>query len=169
MARNVSDQVSVSDTTRGICALIPAAGRSRRMGRPKLLLPLGERRVIDWLLDALQTAGLQHVFLLARRDDTNLVAAVRDRMTMIVQPVADPPDMRTSVEHLLEKAYAKIRPRPDDGWMLIPADHPVLRPELVATLCRAWQECDADVLVPEYEGRRGHPTLFRWSLAERVP
>ncbi|QDU38716.1 molybdopterin-guanine dinucleotide biosynthesis protein MobA [Maioricimonas rarisocia] len=162
------DQEPDDETAREICALIPAAGRSRRMGRPKLLLPLGDRRVIDWLLDALRTADLYDVFLLARMDDADLVEAVLDRVTMTVQPAADPPDMRTSVKYLLDEARDKLWPRPDDGWMLVPADHPVLKPELLATLCKAWQTCEADVLVPEYEGRRGHPTIFRWSLAERV-
>lgn len=138
------------------------------MGRPKLLLPLGERRVIDRLLDALQNAGIRRLFLLARMDDVELVDAVQDRTMMIVQPVEDPPDMRTSVEHLLDEAYDRLHPEPDDGWMLIPADHPVLSESLVRTMRQAWQSCSSDVLVPEYDGCRGHPTIFRWSLAGRV-
>ncbi|MEW4531066.1 nucleotidyltransferase family protein [Maioricimonas sp. JC845] len=168
MSRIESDHEPDTGNAREICALIPAAGRSRRMGRPKLLLPLGERKVIDWLLDALQNAGMRHVSLLARMDDVELVDAVQDRTMMIVQPVEDPPDMRTSVEHLLDEAYDRLHPEPDDGWMLIPADHPVLSETLIRMMCRAWQSCTADILLPEYDGRRGHPTIFRWSLAGRV-
>ena len=33
-------------------AVVPAAGRSRRMGRPKLLLPWGESTIIQQVLGA---------------------------------------------------------------------------------------------------------------------
>ena len=39
-------------------ALIPAAGRSRRMGRPKLALPLAGRSVLEHVVGALQQAGV---------------------------------------------------------------------------------------------------------------
>ena len=34
-----------------ICAMILAAGESRRMGAPKLLLPLGEKTIIETVVD----------------------------------------------------------------------------------------------------------------------
>ena len=36
-----------------IVAIVPAAGRSQRMGRPKLLLPLGARPVVEHVLRAI--------------------------------------------------------------------------------------------------------------------
>ena len=34
-----------------ICALVLAAGESKRMGTPKLLLPFGEKTIIEHILD----------------------------------------------------------------------------------------------------------------------
>ena len=39
-----------------IYAVVPAAGRSSRMGRPKLSLPLGERTVLEQVILALRKA-----------------------------------------------------------------------------------------------------------------
>ena len=41
-----------------IYGLIPAAGKSSRMGRPKLSLMLGERTVLTHVLDSLREGGV---------------------------------------------------------------------------------------------------------------
>jgi CTP:molybdopterin cytidylyltransferase MocA len=46
-------------------AVVPAAGRSRRMGRPKLLLPWGETTVIGATVAALHGGGIAEVVLVA--------------------------------------------------------------------------------------------------------
>src|SRR5205085_2342731 len=46
-----------------IAALLPAAGHSRRMGRPKLLLPLGGRTVLDWTVAARVASPDKTVFV----------------------------------------------------------------------------------------------------------
>ena len=59
-------------------------------------------------------------------------------------------------------------PTPCDGWVLVPADHPTLNPLLVRDLIAAWSACPSQIVVPVYDGQRGHPTIFPWSLAEEV-
>src|SRR5262249_1500397 len=44
-----------------IFAVVPAAGHSPRMGRPKLALPLAGRTVIELLVEALRSGGCAHV------------------------------------------------------------------------------------------------------------
>src|SRR4051812_46993340 len=44
-------------------ALIPAAGLSQRMGRPKLLLPLGGRPVLEHVVSALRAGGAAEVLV----------------------------------------------------------------------------------------------------------
>src|SRR5947209_7421016 len=39
-------------------AVIPAGGKSARMGRCKLALPLGDRTVLTWLLKSLAAGGV---------------------------------------------------------------------------------------------------------------
>lgn len=153
---------------RRLFAVIPAAGLSRRMGRPKLLLELGGQTVIRRLLDALQQAGVAERIVVCRKDDAALQAEVAAAGATAVTPDVDPADMRTSVEHALAYLQSRCQPRPDDGWLLSPADHPVLNAAVVGDLVQRQAESDAAILVPTCDGKRGHPTLFRWSLAERV-
>lgn len=44
------------------------------------------------------------------------------------------------------------------GWLVLPADLPLIAPQTLMFLARA--DSVADVLVPEYQGKRGHPVRF---------
>ena len=48
-----------------IAAIVPAAGRSERMGRPKLILPIGGATVIARVVAALRQGGAEPVVVVA--------------------------------------------------------------------------------------------------------
>lgn len=149
-----------------IVAIVPAAGRSRRMGQPKLLLKLGEKTVIARVVETLREAGISKIVVVVRLDDTALAEEVERAGADLVQPETAPPDMRTSVE----VAMATLQKQAEawDGWMLIPADHPTLDSSVVRQLIADWAADFTRIAVPTWEGRRGHPTLFPWSTATEV-
>ena len=76
--------------------------------------------------------------------------------------------MRSSVEHALAELGRRESPSADDGWMLVPADHPVLSAVVLDTLIEHWNRRQCLIMVPTFDGRRGHPTFFRWKLADEV-
>jgi len=164
--RGTSSQDSVS---RRLFAIIPAAGLARRMGRPKLLMPLGGRTVITRLLDLLDRPDMTERVVVMRRADDALYDEVSRSGATIVRPETDPPDMRASVSHAIAETERLFRPRADDGWMLLPADHPMLEPRVLDRLIERWQTGDSNILVPRHRSRRGHPTFFRWKLVEEIP
>jgi molybdenum cofactor cytidylyltransferase len=137
------------------------------MGRPKLLLPLGTSTVIGRLLEVLSAADIE-AFVLVRPDDEALRAEATRCGAVVVQPESPPPEMRISVEHLLRAIDEQHSPRPGDGWLLIPGDHPLLSPETLRQLLGAWRESPTQIVLPTCGGRRGHPTLLPWSLAAAV-
>jgi molybdenum cofactor cytidylyltransferase len=161
-----------------IHAVIPAAGLSRRMGRPKLVLNLGGQSVIARLLNALNCDAVTSTTIVYRKSDSELHEEIQRAISShklnaasisAIQPDLDPPDMRASVQIALDKIRSSYKPQDNDGWLLIPADHPILESETLAELIAAWNEKQPDVLVPSHAGRGGHPTFFRWSLASTVP
>lgn len=138
------------------------------MGRPKLTLPLGGRSVIRRLLEALSLPAIVERIVVMRREDEELFAEVSQTSTVIVRPRTDPSDMCRSVEHALDYIRENCSPADDDGWLLSPADHPVLKRDVLQALIDRWRESPARILVPTCAGRRGHPALFCWSLADAV-
>lgn len=146
-------------------AILPAAGHSRRMGAAKLLLPLGEATVIDRVLASWRQSAVDHVLVVVRQADQLLAARCTAAGVLVVQPDRDPPDMKSSVAEGLAVLARRFGPEPQDRWLLSPADTPRLSTELIDHVREAAHKT---ICVPVFNGRRGHPVSFAWSLADEV-
>ncbi|MBS0266535.1 MAG: nucleotidyltransferase family protein [Planctomycetes bacterium] len=149
-------------------AVVPAAGYSRRMGRPKLLLPYGGSTVVGQMLAVLSRPEITQTLVVIRPDDAPLKQAVVQAGACPLQPATDPPEMRHSVEIALREIESRWAPAPDDGWILIPADHPLLEPQILDRLLAIWPTARNQIIVPTCLGRRGHPTILPWAFAAEV-
>lgn len=149
-------------------AVIPAAGLSLRMGRPKLLLPLGGMTVIARLLAALARPEIVAIAVVIRRDDVALREEVERHGGWAVTPDDDPPDMRASVECGLRAIQDRFQPQPVDGWLMLPADHPVLDYDALTKLIVRWTAQRPRFLRPVHAGRNGHPLIARWDVVPEI-
>lgn len=152
-----------------IAAIVPAAGRSERMGRPKLLLPIDGVIVIARVIDALRQGGADPVIVVvppAEVPGAAALAAAAERAGACVV-VADPPppDMRASVERGLDR-LAQLSGS-HSTLLLVPGDSPGIDAPLVARIIARAGEEPHSIIVPSSRGRRGHPiALPRSVLAE---
>ena len=151
-----------------IHAIIPAAGQSRRMGQPKLLLKIGGETVIERLLRELDQSTMTSVSVLVRANDQPLQDEVLRCHAEVIVPEENPAEMRDSVELLLEHLRKTKSPTDHDGWLLIPADHPIVEPHLLDRLVASWLQSPEKIVVPIHLGRRGHPTIFPWAVANQL-
>ncbi len=141
-------------------ALIPAAGQSRRMGEPKLLLPLGDKTVLEHVLAALREAGVAQLLVVVGPEGERLEAVAATAGARVLRLREQTEDMRATCVQGLAWLEANCGPGPDDGWLLVPADHPTLSGELVRAVLGA--AAGAEVVVPVFQGKRGHPVWLRW-------
>lgn len=148
---------------RPLFAVVPAAGKSTRMGRPKLSLPLGDRTILELVVAALREGGVEHVLVVVGPHVPELVPLAERAGAHVLLLSAETPDMRATVEAGLRWLEDRFHPSPDDAWLLVPADHPTLDADVVRGL-RAARAANRDrsILVPTFEGKRGHPTLIGW-------
>lgn len=149
-------------------AVLPAAGRSVRMGRPKLLLPWGDATVIERVVHTWRASHVDALVVVVHPDDLQLAEACRRFGADVVVAATPPPEMKDSVLIGLEYLAACYRPVPDDAWLLAPADMPELTTAAVDAVVGAWRMGGGPIVVPCHNGRRGHPVLFAWPLADEV-
>jgi molybdenum cofactor cytidylyltransferase len=153
-----------------IAAIVPAAGRSERMGRPKLILPLGGTTVIARVVTALRLGGAEPVIVVAPPAEAPHAARLADQAAaagalVVVAPGATA-DMRASVE----LGLARLRQGPPPATVLLaPGDSPGMTTELVARIIAEAGTRPSVIVVPAARGRRGHPVALPWSLAARIP
>lgn len=146
-----------------IFALIPAAGHSRRMGRPKLALPFGESTVIESVVAAFRAAGVERVLVVLAPHVAPLAPLAERSGAHVLLLEEATADMRATVLQGVAWIEQQWRPAPDDAWFLSPADHPTLDAEVIRVLLGARAEHGGkSIFIPVWEGRRGHPALIGW-------
>lgn len=144
-------------------ALIPAAGKSTRMGQPKLALSLGKRTVLERVIDALKAAQVEIILVVVGPNGRNIAALAQSAGADTMVLSEETPDMRSTVQSSLEWLQQACQPADDDCWLLVPGDHPLLDPAVIHELFRTERHHpEASIFIPTFEGKRGHPVLIRW-------
>jgi molybdenum cofactor cytidylyltransferase len=152
-----------------IAALIPAAGSSARMGRPKLLLEFEGQSLIGRVVRSLRQGGAERVVVVAPPTDAAegpAVAAEAHRAGAdVVVPNTRPAEMRNSIELGLERLARHGTPR---SVLLTPGDYPGITAEVVARLVEHAGRMPDRIVIPSHNGRRGHPIALPWRIAAQI-
>lgn len=139
----------------GIGALVLAAGLSRRMGAPKLTIPVDGQPMLARTLAAIRAAGLP-------------LLMVTGGHCAAVQALAGPVPQVHCENHakgLSESLKTGLAAAPVDwaGALVVLADMPFVQPETLRRLATALAD-GASAVVPVQGGRRGNPAGFARAL-----
>ena len=146
-------------------AILPAAGRSSRMGRPKLLLPLSDEpgdTIIGRLVSALREGGVDRLVVVTAAEGEDLREwAAGERLATAVNPTPERGMLSTilcGLDHF-EAEDADL-----SGPLLVsPADVPGVSPVVVRELIAAVQT-GAELAQPTFRGKSGHPLAISANL-----
>jgi molybdenum cofactor cytidylyltransferase len=146
----------------GVAAIVLAAGRSRRMGAFKPLLPFGNTTIIDSCIANLRAGGADDIVVVVghRAEDIRQHLADSD----VSFAVNEDPDSEMSVS-----ISFGVRALPDTSRavLILPVDHPAFTNEVTHSLIRGWQQ-GAKLVVPEYQRRGGHPVLIDFDFRDEL-
>ena len=161
----MSDQRGLSK----IAAIIPAAGRSERMGRPKLILPIEGATVIARVVSAFSAAGVAPVIVVAPPSEIEgarpIFEEAESRGAFVVVPAVPTADMRSSVEFgllALDREFAR-----PDAVLIAPGDSPGLSSKIIAKIIEHFNTFHS-IVAPTRNGKRGHPLLLPWEFAQEI-
>jgi molybdenum cofactor cytidylyltransferase len=150
-----------------VVALVLAAGAGTRMGRPKQLLPLGGRPMLQHAVDAVAAGGLGELVVVLGHAAEEVAAAL-----------ALPPGARVVVndrhaEGQATSLAAGLAAMPDDARaaLVLLGDQPEMRPDAIRAVAAARRPDGPPMLRAAYRGRPGHPVLLEralWPEAARL-
>ncbi|MCA9261465.1 MAG: nucleotidyltransferase family protein [Planctomycetales bacterium] len=149
-------------------AVIPAAGRSVRMGTPKLLLPISGQLLIERTLEVWCASGVDRVAVVCRSDDDDVQAICRQFPVEVASAPKSTRDMRASLEIGVAQLEAVAGPRDGDALVVAPADMPRLSVEAINAVLRAFAASKGEIVLPTYQGRDGHPVEMAWRRTQQL-
>ena len=148
-------------------AVIPAAGRSHRMGDHKLLLPWQDGRVIDRVLKAWTSSLVSRTLVVIRKDDEMLHDACRSWPVTTLLLECDTPDMKASIQQGLSYVERVWGPSDMDYCLIAPADLPRLTSRVIDLVVDASKGAK-QVVAPYFGDQRGHPVSIPWNMTRAI-
>lgn len=153
-----------------IGAVVLAAGLSRRMGAPKLLLPWGERKVLEHVVVMLWEAGIKSIEVVTggyREQVENLLKALSFPIQWVHNPEFAEGEMISSL-----KVGLTHLPQDLEAALIVLGDQPQIQQDVITQLVKRYTEQKSLLVVPSYQMRRGHPWLVDrrlWSELITLP
>lgn len=144
-------------------AIVLAAGDSQRMGRPKLTLPYGDSNVLDTVIRTLQSCGIDGVTVVLGRDWEQVYDTIEDANVEVFVNPRPEGGMLSSAQWALAQLRNDV-----DAILFALGDQPEIAPETVKALIAKAERSGKGIFVPTYEGRRGHPVLFRERYKQEI-
>jgi len=138
-----------------LAAVILSGGASQRMGSPKALLPFQGRPFLEHLLDV-----TRHPKIGVRRVVLGVHA---EPIAKAIHLPADEVVINADWEKgQLSSIQAALKSLPDglEGMVLCLVDHPLISANLIGDLIATFYSSNAPIVLPVFEGRRGHPVIF---------
>ena len=139
-----------------IYGIILAAGESKRMGKVKLTLPMGDKQLIEWVLQAVKLTLLDKYFLVVRPEDKEMIKTGEKWGVEVVLNS----DFRKGMSTSIKKALQKINTQEAEGFFLILGDQPLITSTILNKLIKSFSSGKGEIVVPYFKDKRGNPVLF---------
>lgn len=148
---------------RSVAGVVPAAGASRRMGRPKAFLQIAGDTFLRRVVRALSDGGCDSVYVVVEEGDR----AVEEEAWAAGARVLRNPDPGEGPVTSLRLALAALN-EDVDGVVYLPLDHALVEPRHVARLLEEAEAAAAPLALPVHRGKRGHPAFFARMLFDEL-
>jgi molybdenum cofactor cytidylyltransferase len=134
--------------------LILAAGESRRMGQPKMLLPFDGASIIETVTRTAMQSSADEIVIVLGAFHEEIQQAVAHL------PVATAFNEKYTLG-MLSSIQCGIRALPPqaEAAVLLLGDQPSIPAVVIDEIIRTWKTTNQGFVLPTFEGRRGHPLL----------
>ena len=139
--------------------IILAAGAATRFGRPKQLLRVKDKYLIERVLDAALNSMLARIVLVLGYAHQKILEALGKKVQHSKLHIEINPHYKKGQSHSLKAGLSAVR-NDFSAVMFLLGDQPMLDSATINTLLKRFWSADKDICVPTYRGQRKSPAIF---------
>lgn len=152
-----------------ISAIILAAGESKRMGQPKMLLKWGKTTVLEHVISVFANAGVENIVVVTGAAREDVEAAISQlKNDHPVRSVFNEGFLTGEMLSSIQCGLRELRDGVSRAALIALGDQPQVREGSVRRVCKMFKETGSPLVVPSYHMRRGHPWLAERSLWDEI-
>jgi molybdenum cofactor cytidylyltransferase len=146
-----------------IWSIILAAGESRRMGFPKMLLEFNGKTMLEKVIQNVGESDTDGILV--------VLGAYREKLTGIVERLGVMYCYNDNYKDgMLSSVQCGFRNIPGDAGavLVFQGDQPFITAAVINSLIAEYRSSGRDLIIPAFRGRRGHPLLLGRRFREEV-
>jgi len=139
----------------GIWAIILAAGESKRMGFPKMLMPFNESTMVETVIRNVRNSDVDNMIVVSGAEKDK----IEEHLRKLSVNSCYNSDYKTG---MLSSVICGIRNLPAgfDAVLVFQGDQPLISPLSVNKVIKAYRSSNKGIVIPVFENKRGHPVLI---------
>jgi molybdenum cofactor cytidylyltransferase len=146
-----------------IHAIILAAGESKRMKEPKMLLPFGGKTIIEKVIENVTASEIDKIIVVLGSGSDKIMEMIGNLPVMHCFNDEYKEGMLSSV-----KCGLRSLPEKFDAVIIFPGDQPMISPEIINRLIEAFRKSGKGIMMPVFNNKRGHPLLVSSGYREEI-
>ena len=138
-----------------VSAILLAAGESKRMGKPKQLMPFGQSIIVEQAINNLLNSAVNEIIVVLGYRAEEIVKTIAAKPVKI----AINPDYRQGMSTSIITGLNLIDNKAQ-AVMLALGDQPFVSSQIINQLIAEFHHHNKGIAIPTYHAKRGHPIIF---------
>jgi len=146
-----------------ICAIVLAAGESKRMKVPKMLLPYKDKTIIEKVIENIISSGIEKVIVVLGSGKDDILKVTGSL------PVTDCYNENYK-QGMLSSVKCGFRNMDEEcgAVLLFLGDQPGIDPDVIKILIEAYRNTGKGIVMPVYNKKRGHPLIINSKYRDEI-
>jgi len=146
-----------------VWAVILAAGESKRMGKPKLLLPFGESTIIGTVVNNTIQSKADKTLVVLGSDEDKVIEKIDDLPVKITVNTNFREGMLSSIQWGFESLAENTR-----AVLVVLGDQPSISSSVINKIIDGYNQTEKGIVLPVYNKKRGHPIIIDMKYRDEV-
>lgn len=138
-----------------IAAVILAAGESRRMAIPKLLLPFREKTIIETVISNVIQSKAEEILVILGAESKKIEEKIKNFPVKITKN----PHYRRGMLSSVQWGYRNLAEN-IEAVLICLGDQPSISVTTIDKVIKSYKKTKKGIVIPVYKNERGHPVLI---------